>query len=75
MSDARKKFSYDIAIAHAGFIAGVFSGDLNPYSANPYRLEEVENLKTEEDKKADSKAGFNLLGQHLAMLAKKKKKF
>ena len=74
MADGRRKHEYDLLIAQTRFINESFAGMFNPYNANPYRLEEVEQLKSELDKKLESEQGFKLLGNFLAKMAKERKK-
>jgi len=72
MADGKKKFLYDLFIDHVCWIGATFSGQFNPSTANPYRMIEVEALKTDRDRELESKVGFDILGNYLKKLAKKK---
>lgn len=73
MADEKRKLLFDIAINQICWIGDSFAGTFKPASCNPFRLQEVEVLKTEQDRKLESEHGFNVLGNYLKKIAKKRK--
>lgn len=65
MAYAKCGHEYDVAIAHALYIGGLFSGKFNPLTSNPYKLDNVPATMNEEQRKESLDMGVKALGQAL----------
>jgi hypothetical protein len=66
MADARREQEFDVALATVGYLGAAMGGSLRAEDANPYR-EKVP--KTAEQKREESREGFELLGRFLKGMA------